>query len=83
MGRRKKHLLTTQEAEAVIERRIEQFGLGALPRVRVTGLADGRWHVSWNRIEHTVPAMSDAEWRAWLERYVGPLDASDLQTTES
>jgi len=80
---KKKRVLTTREAEAVVERRIEQFGLGALPRVRVTELADGRWHVGWDRIEHTVPAMSDDDWRAWLERYVGPLDASDLQTTES
>ncbi len=81
--RKKKPLLTPREAEAVVERRIERFGLSALPRVRVTTLADGNWRVSWNQIEHTVAPMSDADWRAWLERYVGPLDASDLQTTES
>jgi hypothetical protein len=34
-------LLTPREAEAVIEDRIEQFGLGALPHVTVTELADG------------------------------------------
>ena len=82
MGKRKR-LLTTREAEAIVERRIEKFGLGALPRVRVTERSDGRWQVRWNQIEHTVAAMTDAAWRAWLERYVGPLDAADLQTTES
>ena len=34
-------LLTPREAEAVIEARIERFGLGALPRVKVTELAYG------------------------------------------
>lgn len=35
-------LLTPREAEAVIEDRIEQFGLGALPRVNVTSSPMGR-----------------------------------------
>ena len=79
----RKRLLTTREAEAVVERRIEKFGLGALPRVSVTERPDGQWQVRWNQIEHTVAPMTDAAWHAWLERYVGPLDAADLQTTES
>lgn len=78
-----KRVLTTREAEAVVERRIERFGLGALPRVRVTELAGGKWRVRWNDIERTVAAMTDEAWHAWLEQNVGPLDATDLQTTES
>ena len=83
MPRKNKRLLTSREAEAVVERRIERFGTGALPRVRVSVLADGRWRVRWNDIEHRVAPMTDEAWHAWLERYVGPLDAADLQTTES
>ena len=33
--------LTPREAKAVVDERIEPFGLGALPRVSATGLADG------------------------------------------
>lgn len=77
------HILTPSEAEAVVERRIERFGLNALPRVHVAELEDGRWRVRWNEIQRTVPAMTDKDWRAWLERHVGPLDAADLQTTEA
>ena len=34
-------VLTLREAKAVVDERIEHFGLGALPRASVTGLADG------------------------------------------
>jgi hypothetical protein len=76
-------LLNAREAEAVVEDRIEQFGLGALPPVGVTELADGSWRVSWERCESTVAPMTMDAWCAWLEEHVGPLDASDLETTES
>lgn len=76
-------LLTPREAEAVIEERIEQFGLGALPRVVVTALSDGSWHVRWDHLERTVAPMSGEAWQAWLEQHVGSLDAGDLETTES
>ena len=75
--------LTPQEAEAVIEARIERFGLGALPRVRVTELADGTWRVRWEDLERTVAPMTRDAWCAWLEENVGSLDAGDLETTES
>jgi hypothetical protein len=76
-------LLTPREAEAVVEDRIEAFGLGALPRVHVIELADGTWRVQWEHLERTVPAMTDDAWHAWLEENVGSLDAGDLETTES
>ncbi|MGE5526015.1 MAG: hypothetical protein ACM3SS_20050 [Rhodospirillaceae bacterium] len=76
-------LLTPGEAESVIADRIEQFGLGALPRVAVTPLDDGRWRVRWEDLERIVPPMSRNTWCSWLEDNVGSLDAGDLQTTES
>ena len=76
-------LLTPREAEAVIEARIERFGLGALPRVKVTELADGTWRVCWEDLERTVAPMTQDAWCAWLEQNVGSLDAGDLETTES
>lgn len=76
-------VLTPREAEAVVEERIELFGLGVLPRVSVTELSDGSWHVQWDRLESVVPPMTPEAWRAWLEANVGSLDAGDLETTES
>ena len=76
-------LLTPREAEAVIEDRIQQFGLGALPRVEVIERTDGSWHVKWEDLERTVAPMSLDDWRAWLTENVGSLDAGDLETTES
>ncbi|HEY2970191.1 MAG TPA: hypothetical protein VGK75_17690 [Casimicrobiaceae bacterium] len=76
-------LLTPREAEAVIEARIERFGLGALPRVNVTELGDGMWRVRWEDLERTVAPMTQDAWCAWLEENVGSLDAGDLETTES
>ena len=78
-----KSVLTPQEAEAVVEDRIEQFGLGALPRVSVTELTDGTWRVRWDRLERVVAPMTRDAWRVWLEENVGSLDAGDLETTES
>jgi hypothetical protein len=76
-------LLTPREAEAVVEDRIERFGLGALPRVSVADRADGTWQVRWENLESIVPPMTAVAWHAWLEENVGSLDAGDLETTES
>ncbi|GAB4466566.1 MAG: hypothetical protein OHK0044_06600 [Burkholderiaceae bacterium] len=75
--------LTPHEAEAVVEQRIEMFGLGALPRVSVTPLPDGMWRVRWENLEATVAPMTAQAWHAWLEENVGSLDPGDLETTES
>ncbi|HYR01559.1 MAG TPA: hypothetical protein VET86_16075 [Casimicrobiaceae bacterium] len=75
--------LTPGEAVAVVDERIEQFGLGALPRVSVSALDDGRWRVRWEHVERAVAPMTRAAWCAWLEQNVGSLDAGDLETTES
>lgn len=76
-------LLSPEEAEAVVDERIEQFGLGALPKVEVRALPDGAWRVRWDHRERIVAPMPRADWLAWLEEFVGPLDAGDLETTES
>lgn len=76
-------VMTPREAEAVVEDRIERFGLGALPRVSVTGLADGTWRVRREHLERSVAPMTQDAWHAWLQENVGPLDADDLETTES
>jgi hypothetical protein len=78
-----RRLLTPREAEAVVEERIERFGLGALPRVTVTPLPDGMWRVRWENVEATVAPMTAQAWHAWLEENVGSLDPGDLETTES
>jgi hypothetical protein len=76
-------VLTPRQAEAVVDERIEQFGLDALPHVTVTTLADGMWQVRWQHIERIVEPMASDAWRAWLTENVGSLDAGDLATTES
>lgn len=81
MGQRP--LLTPREAEQVVDERIEQFGLGAMPRVSVTATADATWCVRWEHMVRTVAPMTMDEWRAWIEENVGSLDAGDLETTES
>jgi hypothetical protein len=76
-------LLTPREAEAVIEERIESFGLGVLPRVVVTERTDGSWQVCWDHLEKVVAPMAYDDWYAWLQANVGSLDPGDLETTES
>ncbi|MBL8527309.1 MAG: hypothetical protein JNL68_06460 [Burkholderiales bacterium] len=76
-------VLTPREAEAVVEDRIEGFGLGALPRVAVAALADGTWRIRWEHLERIASPMTHGAWTAWLEENVGSLDAGDLETTES
>ncbi len=76
-------LLTPREAEAVVEERIERFGLGVLPRVEVTELPDGTWRVRWEHLEAALAPMTREAWCAWIEQNVGSLDAGDLETTES
>lgn len=75
--------ISPREAERVVEERIEWFGLGALPRVSVSALAGREWRVRWDHHERTVAPMTMDAWCAWLVENVGPLDAADLETSES
>ena len=76
-------LLTPREAMAIVDERIEQFGLGALPAVSVSLVDGGNWSVRWEHLERTVEPMTRGAWCAWLSENVGSLDAGDLETTES
>jgi hypothetical protein len=76
-------LLTPREAEQVVADLIEQFGLGALPEVRVSVAPNGSWVVTWDTLSRTENPMDAESWRSWLKQHVGPLDAESLQTTES
>lgn len=76
-------LLTPHEAEAVVDDRIEAFGLGALPKVSVVERGDGLWQVRWDSREAIVSPMTPEHWHTWLEANVGSLDPGDLETTES
>jgi hypothetical protein len=76
-------MLTAREAAAVIEERIERFGVGVLPRVEVIELPDGKWRVRWEHLQSDVAPMTLEAWRTWVEQNVGSLDAGDLETTES
>jgi hypothetical protein len=73
--------LTPQEAEQVIEQRIEEFGLSALPRVQVTA-SQGKWQISWDNFHQVEQPMTGTQWREWLERHVGTLNPERLETLE-
>jgi hypothetical protein len=77
------NLLSPRQAEGVVDERIQQFGLGALPHVEVALQPDGMWHIKWEDRQSVVPPMTMEAWCAWLEENVGSLDAGDLETTES
>ena len=64
-------LLTPREAEAVVEDRIERFGLGALPRVSVTVAADGRWQVRWEHLSRLLAPMTRGAWCACSRSPIG------------
>ena len=74
--------LTPREAEVVVEERIEDFGLDALPHVQVAVDAAGDWLITWDHQRHVERPMTDAQWRAWIERHVGTLNPEQLETLE-
>jgi hypothetical protein len=41
------------------------------------------WRISWTTHVALCRPMSMRAWRAWLERFVGPLSPERLQITES
>jgi len=73
--------LTPREAEQVVEQRIEDFGLGALPQISVIE-ERGDWRVIWDGKMRVIPPMSEREWLAWLEENVGEVDPESLGSLE-
>lgn len=73
--------LTPREAEQIVEQRIEDFGLGALPQISVTE-DRGDWRITWDGKERIAKPMSQPEWLAWLEENVGEVDPESLSSLE-
>jgi hypothetical protein len=61
---------------------IEDFGLGALPRVRVARTDGGQWDIRWEQHHYVEAPMSAPAWRAWLEEHCCTLEPSRLETLE-
>ncbi|MGD8862830.1 MAG: hypothetical protein PVI30_22650 [Myxococcales bacterium] len=74
--------LSPRQAEALVEDRIEEFGLDVLPAVRVHTRPDGLWRVRWTHHEAVCEPMTRDEWIRWLEGHVGPMDPERLETSE-
>ncbi len=74
--------LSAEQAEAVVDELIEQFGPGAYPKVSVTEVGDGTWRIQWRTMETDHPAMSPDQWRDWLRQRVGSIAPERLETSE-
>lgn len=73
--------LTPEEAERVVEQRIQDFGLGALPQISV--IEDrGHWRITWDGKVRVAEPMDEREWLAWLEENVGEVDPERLGSLE-
>lgn len=73
--------LTPREAEQIVEQRIEDFGLGALPAIAVSD-ERGYWRITWDGKVRLAAPMNEAEWLAWLEENVGEVDPESLSSLE-
>jgi hypothetical protein len=73
--------LTPREAEQLVEQRIEDFGLGALPAIAVTD-ERGYWRITWDGKVRLAAPMTQREWLAWLEQNVGEVDPEHLGSLE-
>jgi hypothetical protein len=81
MATSSKKPLTAAEAEAIVEHRIQEFGLGALPQMTIAE-REGRWHICWEGRKRVTSPMSEAEWLEWLETYVGEVSPERLGSNE-
>ena len=73
--------LTPDEAEHIVEQRIQDFGLGALPQISVTE-ERGYWRISWDGKTRVTSPMNEREWLGWLEENVGEVDPERLGSLE-
>ena len=74
--------LTPEEAQDVVAQRIQEFGLSALPPVKVIATERGQWQISWAQFRRLERPMTSRQWRDWVERNVGTLDPERLETLE-
>jgi hypothetical protein len=77
----KQRTLTPHEAEQVVEHRIQEFGLGALPPITITQ-REGRWRIQWDGKLRITQPMTEPEWLQWLERNVGEVKPERLESSE-
>ena len=73
--------LSPREAEQIVEQRIEDFGLGALPQISVQE-ERGDWRITWDGKMRVARPMNEREWLAWLEENVGEVDPANLSSLE-
>jgi hypothetical protein len=74
--------LSADQAQDYVQELHNNFGLGALPAVRVLSDEEGGWRIQWEDKEEHHSAMTAQEWREWLERRFGPGLAERLETSE-
>lgn len=74
--------LSADQAQEYVEQLNNQFGLGALPTVKVLSSPDGGWRIQWDEAEEHSKPMTATQWRAWLETRFGPGLAERLETSE-
>ena len=74
--------LTPEEAQSIVDQRIEDFGLSSIPRVQVVADDSGHWQIAWEHFQRIEAPMTALQWRSWLEQHVGSLDPERLETLE-
>ncbi len=75
-------VLTAEQAQEYVEHLNNRLGLGALPEVNVITASDGSWIIRWNDAEEHGGAMTEKQWRTWLDRRFGPGLEERLATSE-
>jgi hypothetical protein len=74
--------LTPEEAQSLVDQRIDDFGLSSLPRVSVVANERGQWQIAWDAFQRVEAPMTAPQWCAWVEQHVGTLDPERLETLE-
>jgi hypothetical protein len=74
--------LTTEQAQEYVEQLNNRLGLGALPEVAIITASDGSWIIRWDEAEEHRQAMTERQWRTWLDKRFGPGLAERLATSE-
>jgi hypothetical protein len=74
--------LSAEQAQDFVEQFNNQFGMGALPEVRILTADDGSWMIQWADAEEHHKPMNAEQWQSWLEARFGPGLAERLETSE-
>lgn len=74
--------LNPEDAEAVVDELIQNFGPGAFPKVNVSEVSPGKWRIEWRAMKVTAAAMTSTQWTEWLRQRVGSIAPERLETSE-